>query len=175
MIRFGVILFIICFVASLTLAVVYKFTAPIIAQQKTDEVQQSLKLVLPKADSFKQKTYESKEYYEGCYIDKVIGYALPVVAKGYGGDIRMLAGVTKDGTITGIVVLEHQESPGLGARITEVKPKQKNPWFLDQFKGREARGLNLNNIQAISGATITTKAVIDAIKETMKEILEKIR
>jgi electron transport complex protein RnfG len=105
----------------------------------------------------------------GVYIVKnnnndVIGYAFSVIGSGYGGDIEMLICIEDDAaTIRGLSVITHGETPGLGAKITE-------PWFQEQFEGKNVNTLALidngGNIDAISGATISSSAVVDAVKDT---------
>ena len=93
-----------------------------------------------------------------------IGYAFTVIGSGYGGNIEMLVGIETDReTIRGLSVITHSETPGLGAKITE-------PWFQDQFRGEDINTLALSieggGIDAISGATISSSAVVNAVKET---------
>ncbi|MBA3046188.1 MAG: RnfABCDGE type electron transport complex subunit G [Candidatus Thermoplasmatota archaeon] len=95
----------------------------------------------------------------------VVGYAFTVIGSGYGGDIDMLVGIESDmATIRGLSVITHSETPGLGAKITE-------PWFQEQFQGKDINALALSvnggDIDAISGATISSSAVVDAVKETV--------
>ena len=63
----------------------------------------------------------------------------------------------------------------MGARCVEVRPKEKEPWFLAQFKGKPASELNRKTIDAITGATITTEAVIKAVKEQAAAFLGKVK
>ena len=87
-----------------------------------------------------------------------------VSSKGYGGDIQLVIGVSSDGTLNGMSVLSMSESAGLGAKCTTAE-------FQDQFKGIKSGSIKYtktgasaeNEIDTISGATITTKAVTDAV------------
>ncbi|MFH0838849.1 MAG: RnfABCDGE type electron transport complex subunit G [Candidatus Omnitrophota bacterium] len=172
MIRFGIILMVICFVASLVLALVYQLTQPVIAAQRSREELVLLKEALPDAGEFKEITENDGSYFEGIDKKKVIGYVIRVTAKGYTGDIKMLAGVDRSGTIKGVCVLEHAETPGLGARISEVKSGEKKPWFLEQFRGKKINELNFNSLEAITGATISSKAVLDTVRDKAEEFLK---
>jgi Na+-translocating ferredoxin:NAD+ oxidoreductase subunit G len=95
----------------------------------------------------------------------VIGYCLLVTnSKGYGGDITFAMGISKDGTIQGISFTTLSESPGLGMEAEKSK-------FKDQFVGIKADEVTYsktgasaeNEIDAISGATITTRAVTNGV------------
>ncbi len=110
----------------------------------------------------------------------VLGYAVAVDTPGYGGTIRLLVGVGPDlTTIMGLAVVENIETPGLGARIEEE-------WFRRQFEGLDARreityvknrapAPGTNGIEAISGATISTRAVVSGINNTLDDAIEAIR
>ncbi|MEG2349286.1 MAG: RnfABCDGE type electron transport complex subunit G [Hungatella sp.] len=99
----------------------------------------------------------------------VVGHIFSVTTKeGYGGDIQLSVGVTLDGTVTGIGFLQLSETPGLGMNAT-------NPKFKDQFSGKKAESLVLtkggasadNEIDAMSGATITSTAVTNAVNAVL--------
>ena len=93
------------------------------------------------------------------------GYVVTMKSKeGYGGDIVFSMGVTSDGTLNGYSITKIDETPGLGMKAKEDK-------FMDQFKNKKATTLEVvktasndeNAVQAISGATITSKAVTYAV------------
>lgn len=97
--------------------------------------------------------------------DQVVGYVMAITsAEGYGGNIDLSMGITAEGEITGIQILSHSETAGLGAKAEE-------PEFRNQYKGMNADSLEVvkdttsadNQIQAISGATITSNAVTNAV------------
>ena len=87
------------------------------------------------------------------------GVAIEGVGKGYGGEVAVMVGIGADGNLTGIGIISHSETPGLGARCTEAA-------FRDQFKGMPwGAKKGVGDIDAISGATITSAAVVDAINQ----------
>ena len=146
-----------------SLIVVDSFTRPLIEENQTRVFNEKLAEMFPEmADS---------EYLEAPDVHLLkdgdggtIGYAFKVIGSGYGGNIEMLVGIESDReTIRGISVITHSETPGLGAKITE-------PGFQDQFRGENintlALGMDGGNIDAISGATISASAVVDAVRET---------
>ncbi|PIS33386.1 MAG: hypothetical protein COT38_05675, partial [Candidatus Omnitrophica bacterium CG08_land_8_20_14_0_20_41_16] len=106
---------------------------------------------------------EEKEeiiYYKGHNKDgKFIGAAFKAVGKGYSSTIETLVGMLKDGTIVAIKVLSQNETPGLGARVAE-------PEFTAQFNNIR----DLSKVQAITGATISSRAVIELVKKRAEEI-----
>lgn len=163
MLRYGVILALICMVASGLLAVVNSLTkARIIAQAETEE-ERALSEVLPEAMHFEPvKSDDNIIYYKGeDKENKFIGVAFKASGKGYSSTIETMVGMEKDGTITAIKILSQNETPGLGANIAEPK-------FTGQFSNRNIQ--DLNQAEAITGATISSKAVIDSVKTRAEEI-----
>ncbi|MFW5684684.1 MAG: FMN-binding protein [Spirochaetota bacterium] len=107
---------------------------------------------------------------------ELLGYAVRLQTQGYGGTITLLVGLSADlQTIEGIEIVEQVETPGLGGNIT-------SPEFKEQFselttEERIAMVKNVepdkaaNEIQAISGATITSRAIVSGINETLDEAI----
>lgn len=99
-----------------------------------------------------------------------IGYVVAAVSpSGYGGDISVAVGIdSKTNTVTGFSVLSNSETAGLGAKCTDDE-------FTSQFKGKEATSIEYvkgggaagNQIDAISGATVTTNAVTEAVNSAL--------
>jgi electron transport complex protein RnfG len=174
--RFGLILGIICLVATLVLAVTYEVTRPKIEKVLASEEAAALKAILPGADSFTEKSSDGIEYFEAYKSGSLAGYCVRVTASGYNGYIRIVVGVDTGGVIKGVEVLEQSETPGLGAKISEILPGENEPFFLRQFKGKQARTVAVKkDIDAITGATISSAAVTDAIRETVNKFFQKVR
>ena len=161
MVRYGFTLSLICIVAAGLLAGVNSLTKARIVAQAEAEEEASLKEVLPEAAHFEPvKCGNDVLYYKAYHKDgKLAGVAFKAAGKGYSSTIETMAGMLQDGTITAIKILSQNETPGLGAQVAEQK-------FSSQF----ARQKDLSNIQAITGATISSKAVIDSVKEKAEEI-----
>lgn len=175
LVRFGIILALICFAATLVLAVAYEVTKPKIDAELKREEDEALKTIIPDADSFKEKSIDGIKYFEALKRNDLIGYCIKVAGSGYNGYIRMIVGIDKDGIIKGIKVLEQYETPGLGAKIIEIKRGENEPHFLKQFVGKSAKTVEVKkDIDAITGATISSEAVTDAVKETVNEFLTKV-
>ena len=100
-----------------------------------------------------------------------IGFAFLAVGKGYGGLIDILVGLENETTIKGVTIVSHLESPGLGARITESV-------FTDQFIGVNITDIALTQkggeIDAITGATISSRAVVEAIRAAAVEKIKSL-
>jgi len=174
--KFGFVLGTTCLAATLVLAFTYQMTKPRIEEQARLEEEAALKSILPQAETFTKKEIAGLTYYDAARSGRTIGYCVKVIANGYGGYIYMMVGIDTSGRIEGLRVLQQQETPGLGAKITEIKPGEKEPYFLAQFRAQEASGLELKkNIDAITGATISSKAVVDGVRETVEKFLAEIK
>ena len=165
-----VALFLIYLVATALLAVTNNVTAPKIAELAEQTEVETRQKVLPAATGFGE-TQKMKNG-SGTYAvgkdanGSEVGYVFVTVSKGYGGDVKIMTGIDKDGAVTGISPLELNETAGLGM-------KAQNDSFLDQFKGKvkdiavNKNSASGNEIQALTGATITSKAVTAAVNEAL--------
>ena len=102
--------------------------------------------------------------------DEVIAFALPITATdGYTGPIDMVLGVSTDGVVTGLRVTQHKETPGLGDKID----LNKSDWVLS-FDQTTLNNRNWapkpdgGDFDAFTGATITPRAVITAVSQTLQ-------
>ena len=166
-------LFLICLVATALLGFTNQITAPKIEQLAIETENNAKKEVLSEAADFSDKmtaTLDQTEYsyYEGLDGDKnVIGYVFTTSAKGYGGDIKVMVGVDKSGSVTGVSILEISETAGLGMNA-------KNESFLKQFLSKNGEISVIKNgtpadneISALTGATITSKAMAKAVNTAL--------
>ncbi len=196
-IKYGFILLVTGLAAGISLAPIYKMTKPIISKLEADKNTIALKELFPDGKKF-EKWQLSYDKVTTVKDDKdiIIGFTFKISAKGYGGFINILAGIDEQGYLKGIRVLSHTETPGLGAKIVEVK-KDKSiwdvfsntkteekenqiPWFQKQFEGKLINALILvkrtplemeDSIQAITGATITSRAIVQSIKKMGERII----
>jgi electron transport complex protein RnfG len=165
-------LFIVGVVAAAILGRVDAITAGPIAEQSRLKEENGMMEVLPDGSNFEiiaDSTDESlagNSTIEGTTVKKVAksdaGYVLTVLPGGFGGDIKMMVGIDNDGVIQGVRILEHAESAGLGAKSTE-------PEFYTQYDGLSSGGLAVQkdggDIVAITGATITSRAVTSGVND----------
>lgn len=143
-----------------------------IAQQKTSLIQTELRhedllQIFPEAHSF--QNISDSQVYEALNVRKdTIGYIVPTRnlatgISGYGGPIHLLIGVTPLGDIKKTVVTAHEETPGFTDKITAL---------LDQFNGKNVRTAFAagKNIDGITGATITSNAIISSVNAAAEHI-----
>ena len=178
------VLFAVTFVAVLALAVVNQITREPISQAEINARAEVYRLVFPDAENFSEidngeglieNSAEMLEAagYKGCFIndalavkngDSIVGYVIAATSpNGYGGDLQVALGITTDGIIKGFNIVSHGETAGLGSKCTE-------PDFTSQFANKPASLLEYtktgaaadNEIDAISGATISTNAATEA-------------
>ncbi len=147
------------------LALTDNLTSSKIEEETEHEIQEMLSGMFPDMNDYKLE--------EDVYLifngKNIIGYAYIATGKGYGGTISILVGLKDESTIQGISIISHSESPGLGARITEEA-------YFGQYRGIDIVESDIKanggTIDAITGATISSRAVADAVRETA---LEKVR
>ena len=179
---------VIALLSGLALSGVFSLTGPAIEEQKNAAAAAAYKSVLPEAESF--ESFSDKVEFLGgevygtgygrVYIKdalvgkdasgKVVGYAVSVTsAEGYDGNVTLSIGVSTDGKINGISFTELHETPGKGMLCGE-------PSFMDQFAGKEASKLTLGeDIDGITGVTITSKAVTNAVNAGLDFINTQLR
>ena len=146
-------LFTICLVVALGLSALNFVTSPIINAYTETKKTEAMQSVLPdcKLEKFSDSVYIGKEN------DEIKGYAVNVVTpEGYGGDIEMIVGFDAEFNVTGVEYITMSETPGLGTRAKEEP-------FASQFNGKPAR--DFSEIEAMTGATVTSKAVNKAINQ----------
>ena len=169
MIRYGFILAMICVVASGLLAGMNSLTkAKILAQAQTEE-ETTLKELVPEAAHFEPvKSKEGEVIYYKAHNkeEKLVGVVFKAGGKGYSSTIETMVGMTGEGKILGIKVVNQNETPGLGSQVTESA-------FSSQFSNKNISALN--EVQAITGATISSKAVIDSVTKRAQQIKELIK
>jgi electron transport complex protein RnfG len=184
MAKFGGILGLICLIATALLASMNAATKGRILAQAEQELQDSLKEVMPDAAAFEPVVAENEiSYYKATGTDgRLLGAAFKVSAKGYSSIIDTVVGMKPDGTIAAIKVVSQQETPGLGSRISEiagtvsimdfirgVRPRTDlKPWFQARFGQKNIA--DLDKVEAITGATISSRAVIDSVKQKARQI-----
>lgn len=183
MIKDAVILFVITLVAGLALGYVNSITKEPIAIAKQNAKEAAYKEVFSDASSFEDagsnKSIDmSDEGFEGVTIDEVmlakdtssstLGYVITVTTnQGYGGDITFSVGIRNDGTINGISILSISETAGLGMKAEEVlKPQYANK-NVGSFTVTKMGATTDEEIDAISGATITSNAVTGAVNASL--------
>ena len=163
--KLGGILFLITAICSGFVSLASEVTKEPIAIKERETKERAMQEVMPEAEDFEeaQVSEEIEEAYTASKGGEILGYAISVAPKGYGGPIKMMVGVTKDGVVQGVTILQHGETLGLGANASD-------PTFTSQFKEKSneinvVKGANPgeDEISAITGATITAQAVTDGV------------
>jgi electron transport complex protein RnfG len=184
--RLGIILAVICVVAAGLLAATNGITAPIITQQALEAETAAKQAVLPQGEEFIDmdantlndllKTADNENARNVVQVNmaydtnnQFVGMALKTEVSGFGGDIIMLIGIDAQGSVTTYQVLSHSETAGLGDNMNK-------DFFKDQFSGKStSEDLTVvkrspagdAEVQAITGATISSKAVTLAVNSAM--------
>jgi len=139
-----------------------------IENQQEQKIQSMLKEMFPDMSRY---TLEDDIYI--IYSDGAeVGYAFLAVGKGYGGKISILVGLEDEDTIKGITIISQSETPGLGGRIAESA-------FADAFAGVNVNDVALRQeggqIDGITGATISSRAVVEAVRTTAMEKVKALK
>ena len=168
--RLTVTLLLICAVVALALAGVNAITKDKIAAIKAEKTQKAIAAVLPGAGEVKEIAFtDDTGMVTKVYEASGVGYAVEVAPNGFGGAITMMVGVSLDGKVLGISIISHAETPGLGA--VAAANTDKGAAFRDQFNGL-INGITIgdgdNQIDALSGATITSQAVVDGVNAALR-------
>ena len=160
-------------VAAVALAVTNGVTQEPIAQQSRQQADAALTAMFPEtADAgavFEALSVQSDMGLTKAYVvkrgDEVIGYAASRKTQGYGGPIEVTVGTEATGVIRGVAVggEEFKETEGLGSRVRE-------PAFTDQFKGKAAPVTLGQEVDGVSGATVSSKAVVEGVNGAVEKL-----
>ncbi len=160
-------LIIICIISGAALTATYGLTEERIEAVEQQKINESLSTIFLGA-SFT----EMDDYYIATVSGEEIGYAFIAEGTGYGGTIRTMVGMYPNGTISGVSIISQSETPGLGTRIAE-------PDFTNQFSGKRIEGVRLRRdggvIDAITGATISSRAITDIVRERAEVVMNETR
>lgn len=182
-------LFIITAVTTLCLALVNSMTAGVIKANAEKAQHEAQKEVLPAALEFKKTEASEKNIPEGTKngvrIESLnvgiangngVGYIATMISNaGYGGDIKVMVGIDSDGSVTKVKILQSSETAGLGQNASK-------PEFINQFNGKSGSLSVVKNkaadgesgeIAAISGATVTSRAVTSCVNAALELVGSK--
>ncbi|MDR1956311.1 MAG: FMN-binding protein [Treponema sp.] len=168
MVKLGIVLALYATAACVGLAFVYSATSETIAARQQADLETALKELFPEGDAFPEITETMDRLnpavtFETQYAvhkgTTIIGAAIQASTASYGGTLKVLVGVGVDGRISRIKILEHQDTPGLGANAT-------SPAFYGQFTGKSVKDpFEVKaDVAAITASTITSRAVTSAVK-----------
>ena len=191
MLKETVILLVITLIAGLTLGFVNELTKEPIRIQKEKAIQKACQAVFAQAEGFEKIKYEPSDVLtnelneKGVTIGTVfearnssgspVGYVVETTSsEGYGGNIILYAGITKDGMLNGISILSITETPGLGMNAQSVLVPQFENVPATIFTYTKSGSTSESEIDAISGATITTEAIVNAVNGAVRVVAEDI-
>ena len=150
---------------------VNSITADRIKALAAEREDQARSEVLPGAGGFTEKTVvmdgEEFTYYAE---DSGKGFVFVTKGKGYGGAVRVMTGISADGTVTGVKITEQNETPGMGQKALkeEFTDRYKKPVPEGGFTVVKNGASSDSEIDAITAATITSKAVTNAVNEALE-------
>ena len=153
-------------VLSLILAAVillgaYNGLGGIRASIREEEMQNKMQTILPGSTTFTEEAYDGEDTNIQFVYKGETGFVVGTRTAGYAGDILMLIGVDSDGTVTGLQVRSMEETYGLGGEaLTDWE-------FLAQFLRNEGDAEIGVNVDAITGATVTSKAIARSVNSAV--------
>ncbi len=166
-------------VAGVIMSLTYQRTYPVRFQAEKQEKEEALKEMAPNATdpikaagTWKAADNKGHEYYQATASGAAVADIAETVGKGYSSYIKMLVSLTPDMKISDVKVLDMNETPGLGDQVLEKS-------FLDQFKGKSLsqivliKGETKENIQAVSGATYSSRGVTNGVKDAVQMLVDK--
>lgn len=125
------------------------------------ELNYIMSTILPGSDLFTEEAYTGEDANIRAAYKSESGYVVHTVTSGYVGDISMLVGVSNEGQVTGLVVRDLQETPGLGRKaLTDTE-------FLSQFLYTDGNAAVGEDIDTLTGATVTSKAVTRGVNSAV--------
>lgn len=168
------VLLAICIIIPLALSLTNKITKDKIAELDAKNSSETMASLI-KADKFTEEEFKEGEneftYYFALEDGNIIGYIFKTAEKGYGGDVSVMTAVNPDGTVKSVAILDvSNETPGLGQNAAKES-------FYSQYKGKKS-GISLlkngadsekNEVNAVTGATITSTAVNKAVNKALKQ------
>ncbi|MGI6730407.1 MAG: RnfABCDGE type electron transport complex subunit G [Anaerovoracaceae bacterium] len=163
------VLVVICFVVTFALAGTYQVTKPVIEAITKANADAARAEVLPSGEGFTPIEGELLEGIADVYnADNNSGVVVTAIERGYGGAMTVMVGIDNDGKVTGVKILQHTETPGLGTKaMTEEHLSQ----YLDKASVSTG-GSGEDNIDAISGATLSSNAVYRAVENSLNQYSE---
>lgn len=166
------VLLAICIIIPLALSLTNKITKDKIAELDEKNSRETMADLI-EADNFTECEFGENEfnYYTAVNDGNIIGYIFKTAEKGYGGDVSVMTAVNTDGTVKSVAILDvSNETPGLGQNAAKES-------FYSQYADKKS-GISLvkngaesdkNEVNAVTGATITSTAVNNAVNKALKQ------
>ena len=161
MVKPVVVLVLICAIVGFLLGTVNNLTLPTITANREARAWATYSALIPDATDFAALPCDVPGVTALMEAADDKGFAVIAQSKGYSGQVPMAVAFDDEGAITSVIGMANTETPGLGTKVTL-------PAFTDQFVGRAAEPLDIDDIDAITGATISSKAALAAINEAIE-------
>lgn len=151
-------LVVICALVALVVSFVHAMTADIIAAAAEREKQAAIMRIF--GEGVEASQIDPLEGIAALYAVEDEGYCVNLAAGGFGGNIEMMVGVNTDGSLRGVEIVSLSETPGLGSKV-------KDAGYLEQYVGQRGTLTLGGEISAISGATISSRAVLKGVNDAL--------
>jgi electron transport complex protein RnfG len=161
-VRLGVILALFTAMAGAGLAQTYGVTAPVIEAREAAALMESLREGLPGAEEFEPEEAGGVTFYKGLKGGQAVGVIALTEGAGYAGPVRLMVTMDPEGSVSSVRILGMSETPGIGTKVAELA-------FLDQYVGKspgDPVALE-QDVQAVSGATVSSKAVNAGVQKAL--------
>ena len=166
--RLAITLLLITGIMAAVLAGVNSITAPKIAELTAQKTIEAIAAVLPDAETAKEVDFADDTGIVSTVYESDSGYAITVKPSGFDGEIEMMVGVDKEGTVLGISIINQSETAGLGA--VSAANNSKGEAFRSQYTGMSGELAVTKDggaVEAITGATITSRAVTAGVNAAL--------
>ncbi|MBN1967734.1 MAG: FMN-binding protein [Candidatus Delongbacteria bacterium] len=172
--KMAAILFVVAGLASGILAYYNSLTKPVIAELSKKNEELARTYVMPEATKFEEVVSEGIKYYKSFDgNNNLIGYVFLASGYGFSSNVETMVGVDKNFKITTIKVVKQAETPGLGAESQKIRYGETKPFFEGRFNGKNSLSVvvdkddksSADNVESITGSTITTRAVCNSVAE----------
>lgn len=157
----AVVLVLICAIVGFLLGSVDNLTLPTITANREARAWATYNALIPEATDFEALPCDVPGVTACMEATDDLGYAVIAQSKGYSSQVPMAVAFDEEGTITNVIGMDNTETPGLGTKV-------QLPDFTDQFLGRAAEPLTIDDIDAVTGATISSKAALAAVNEAIE-------
>lgn len=155
-------LILISVITALTLSCVNALTADKIAENAAAEKAEAIASIFPESDQ-SEAADPTPEVVTALYLvysnGEALGYAAEVAPLGFGGELTVMVGVNADGTIKGVKLISHSETPGLGSRVGEAE-------YLAQYAGKNGAAL-AGGVDVIAGSTVSSNAIRAGVESAL--------
>lgn len=160
-----VIMAAVSFIVGLLMSAINNITAPLIKANEENEKNRTYFAALPDAGSFTEIECGIEGVTAVQKADSGEGYVITAQSRGYGGQVPAAVAFSNDGSIIRVIMMSNEETPGLGQKVTDEA-------FSSQFDGMAAEAFTLDDIDAIAGATISSRAAVKAINLAIEAYTE---